>query len=602
MTKRAIIYARVSTDEQAKSGNGLEYQIGQCQAFATTNGYSVIEIVTDDYTGKTAFRPGMNALLEMLTSHRIDVVIIHRTDRLGRRAAVQDLLEGEIEARGAGIEYVTGKYDRSTAGGRFVRRVIGAADELDYDNIVEKLREHKYEAARRGSVVATRAPYGYSYVKQKGENGKTITQLAINEEEAQIVRMLFEWCAYGGIDGKPITLGAISKRLSDMGVPTRTDSRKRKTADGYWAPSTVRFLLKSEVYLGRWHYRKSKSVAVPGQDESVAIPAPRENWIYVPVPAIIDESTYQAAQERLKVNKEQALAQWKRKYTYLFSGMITCAACKSAYCGNPGSEKRWFRYYCMGKRKRPTAKCTSPLVMEHILDEAIWPWIEEVVTNPDQVLETLQQRQQTINEQNAHVQSMIAMTDKLIIEKRAERERVMALYKKGKLDEERWEQEDAQCAQELVGYEKERVALEARLVQSEYTPDYIADVQEVCARIAKGLANFTREERRAAYELLRLRIQIAVEDGEKVAYVECELDTERLNLSTKRSIVNTRSRSRATCPRRVRWSSGSKTRRRCTVADRSMAARVLLLCARRSALSLPRPSADLARPRGHTRR
>ncbi len=249
--------------------------------------------------------------------------------------------------------------------------------------------------------------------------------------------MIFEWCAYGDIDGKPLTLAAILKRLSDLGVPTRTDSRNRKTADGYWAPSTVRFLIKSEVYLGRWHYRKSKSVAVPGQDVSVAVPAARDNWICVPVPAIIDEATYRAAQERLTANKEQALAQWKRKHTYLFSGMITCAACNSAYCGNPGADKRWFRYYCMGKRKRPIVKCTSPLVMERVLDEAIWPWIEEVVTNPDRVLATLQQRQQAISEQNAHVQSMIAMTTKLIAGKRAERERVMALYKKGKLDDER---------------------------------------------------------------------------------------------------------------------------------------------------------------------
>ncbi len=75
--------------------------------------------------------------------------------------------------------------------------------------------------------------------------------------------------------------------------------------------------------------------------------------------------------------------------------------------------------------------------MERVLDEAIWPWIEEVVTNPDRVLATLQQRQQAISEQNAHVQSMIAMTTKLIAGKRAERERVMALYKKGKLDDER---------------------------------------------------------------------------------------------------------------------------------------------------------------------
>ena len=163
MSNRAVIYARVSTDERAGTGYGLSYQIDQCISYAMQHKYTINQDpITEDYSGNTAFRPGINTLLTYIEAYHIDVVIMHRTDRLGRCASVQDTLEAEIEARGARIEYVMSHFDRTTDIGRLMRRVQGTFDQCDYENIITRLKEHKAEAARRGSIIGGRPPYGYS--------------------------------------------------------------------------------------------------------------------------------------------------------------------------------------------------------------------------------------------------------------------------------------------------------------------------------------------------------------------------------------------------------------------------------------------------------
>jgi hypothetical protein len=138
------------------------------------------------------------------------------------------------------------------------------------------------------------------------------------------------------------------------------------------------------------------------------------------------------------------------------------------------------------------------------------------------------QRQQEADDQNARIHNLIAATDRLIAEKKAEQVRVLALYKKGKLDEERWEVEDAICQREIASHQADKAQLTARLVRDYYTPEYLTDVKAACEAIAVGFDHFTKEEKRSTYELLDLTAQLAVEDGYKIAHAECVIDAQRL--------------------------------------------------------------------------
>jgi site-specific DNA recombinase len=548
--KRAVIAARVSTEDQKEEGYGLPEQIEKCLEYIHQRGYTLVTstgyasaglevipgVYQEDYTGKTPFRPAIMQLQEDIEKHRIQVIVLHRTNRLGRRSSVQRVLEADFKARGVAVEYVTAKFDTDNHYGRFIRNVAGDVDELDYENIIYQLKGGREQAVKQGSVMVSRPPYGYRTVKVRAENGKLITVLEIDEEEARIIRLIFTWYVYGDDGEQPLAITAIAKRLTAMRVPTRWDtavSRKgeaglprRKLPMGTWDGTTVHAILTRETYVGRWAYKKTRQKPLPGGDASRTVPAPREEWLWVAVPAIIDEELFAAAQDRAKHNV--TMARRHRKFTYLFTGMVTCDKCKKAFCGTNGT-RRPPEYRCSSKRGRPsTTKCDMPQFWEEEIDAVVWPWIQEIVSNPDKVDETLAERQRQSEEQNGHLLSLIATSERLIAEKKAEQQRVMLLFKKGKLDEERWEAEDTQCQREIVEQEAERAKLLARLTKSYYTPEYLRDVKAACAHIAKGLNNFTREEKREAYDLLNLTARFAVEDGLKVVHVECLLDAKKL--------------------------------------------------------------------------
>ena len=97
-----------------------------------------------------------------------------------------------------------------------------------------------------------------------------------------------------------------------------------------------------------------------------------------------------------------------------------------------------------------------------------------------------------------------------------------------KLDADRWEVEDHECQRKITEQEAQKAQLDATLIHTYYSPEYIRDVKESCAHIAEGMDNFTRDEQRETFDLLDLHGRFAIEDGEKVVYVECILDARRL--------------------------------------------------------------------------
>ena len=114
-TKRAVIYARVSTDEQAK-GYSLTTQVDACHHYATERGYQVQSVFKDDYTGASLDRPALNALRVHLESNDTQVVIVYDIDRLARKSIYQALLEEEFRRLGAVTEYVIGQYEDTDEG------------------------------------------------------------------------------------------------------------------------------------------------------------------------------------------------------------------------------------------------------------------------------------------------------------------------------------------------------------------------------------------------------------------------------------------------------------------------------------------------------
>jgi site-specific DNA recombinase len=503
----AAIYARVSTDEQGK-GFSLSTQVKQCLAAAEQKGYTISSdyIFEDQFTGASMERPGLDRLRRLAQSGAIERVFVLETDRLARKAAYIVLIEEEFEKLRAPIEYVLEQYDNSPEG-MLQRSIRGVIAEYEKAKTRQRSLRNKKERIERGFVlVGVMAPYGYSYVK-----GQHQGWLQINEEEARIVRLIFEWYVYGDDLGQKLGSCAIAARLSQMGVPTRFDAQgktKRRKQGGTWSISTVKHILQNETYAGVWHYGKHQRTA-----HSTHARRNRDEWMPVSVPAIITRELYEAAQRQSQINLVRAKR--NSRYSYLLQGRLSCPTCGRAFhceadTRDQATTGNRFYYRCPGQRRAYSddfAHCScSRSLRADVWDERVWKRLEGVLKNPDRIMNEVRTRTELVDEEVGKLQGWLDTLEgkiEQIVEKRA-RLVDMALDTElsSALTKEMLTEKAKQLADEQRRYEYEAAQLRTRKEKAaEATPDE-EGIRRTCAKISSGIDMFTADDRRAVIEML----------------------------------------------------------------------------------------------------
>lgn len=257
MMRKAVIYARVSTEEQSK-GYSLQTQIESCKQYAIERGHTICQVFPEDYSGATIDRPELNHLRDYIAQERIEVVVIYDVDRLARRSIYQALIEEEFARAGATAEYVIGQYE-DTDEGRLQKQIRASIAEYEKAKILERSKRGKRGKAQSGFVVVgSRPPYGYRVVSEPHK-----AWFEVDEEEAAIVQLVYDWYLHGDEARGPLSMNAIAKKLTAMAVPTRADKQPhfhKRFGIGIWAGAMVRKILKNVTYTGIWYYGKTKMI------------------------------------------------------------------------------------------------------------------------------------------------------------------------------------------------------------------------------------------------------------------------------------------------------------------------------------------------------
>lgn len=237
------IYARVSTEEQAKKGFSLEDQIKECRKKAKTD--EVMEYIDRGVSGEILDRHVLTKLRNDVKDALITKVICLDPDRLSRKLINQLIITDEIEKRGVKLVFVNGEYTKTPEGNLFYS-MRGAIAEFEKAKINERMSRGRKEKARQGKVMRNFQIYGYDYDKQQGK-------IIINEE-AKIVRLIFELFTQPNsmVEG----INGIAKYLTSKGIPTKRGAKVRHR-------QVVRQLLMNRVYMGefyqnRWNTRNAR--------------------------------------------------------------------------------------------------------------------------------------------------------------------------------------------------------------------------------------------------------------------------------------------------------------------------------------------------------
>ncbi len=392
--KLAVIYARVSSARQ-KEEHAIVSQTEALRAFALQQGYSVPdEWIFEDqgYSGATLVRPGLEGMRDLAAQGQIDAVLVYSPDRLSRKYAYQVLLIEEFARNDVQTIFIKTP-QTATPEDQLLLQFQGMIAEYERAQILERSRRGKRHRALQGVVnVLCGAPYGYRYIR-KSEHAPA--SYAIIDAEAAVVRMVYDRYTVRGL-----SIGAITRLLNENGIPTR----KRVSR---WERSTVWAMLRNPAYKGTACFNKTKlsrrqRVTRPirlrggiAPRDSASHERPRDEWIEIPVPAIITEETFALAAERLQANKDHAP---RRTITpSVVQGLVSCRKCGYGLyrTATRTSARKIYYYRCLGSdawRHLGGPVCDSKPVRQDLLDELIWREIVKLVENPQLVEEELERR------------------------------------------------------------------------------------------------------------------------------------------------------------------------------------------------------------------
>jgi DNA invertase Pin-like site-specific DNA recombinase len=190
--KRAVLYCRVSTIEQAEEGNSLSTQEKTCREYANKNGYQVVEVFIErGESAKTANRTELQKMLGFCAQKKngITAVIVYKIDRLSRNTDDYSQLRILLKRYGVSIKSTTEQIE-DTPVGRFMENTMANIAQFDNDVRAERCSNGMRDAMREGRYVWS-APVGYSNIRVAGK--ATIGP----NEMAPLVLRAFELVATG---------------------------------------------------------------------------------------------------------------------------------------------------------------------------------------------------------------------------------------------------------------------------------------------------------------------------------------------------------------------------------------------------------------------
>jgi site-specific DNA recombinase len=381
----AAIYARVSSARQKKDET-IGSQTAALREHAAQARLDVPqEWVFEDegHSGATLVRPALEALRDLVAQGCVDVVLVYSPDRLARKFAYQALLLEEFARAGVRAEFVKGPRGDSPEDQLLVQ-FQGMFAEYEKAQLMERYRRGKAHRARCGSVnVLGGAPFGYRYVPKTADSGASYE---IVDHEAVIAAELFRRYTDDGA-----SIADLTRWLTSENVPTRTGKAR-------WDRSVVWGMLRNPAYAGTAVFGKTQVLQEsPGLNRrarlegrsvpraSKTVDRPREEWIEIPVPAIVTAETFGRAAQRLADNKRYAAR--NTKVPSLLQGLAACSACGYGYyrTSTRTTNKKIYYYRCLGSddyRYEGGRVCGNQPVRADYLDEVVWDHITALLADP----------------------------------------------------------------------------------------------------------------------------------------------------------------------------------------------------------------------------
>ena len=400
MERRVALYLRVSTTRQAEKDLSIPDQRRQAEAYCEAKGWVIVaEYVEPGASATDDRRPAFQRMINdaCAAAQPFDVVLVHSLSRFFRDAVNSGLYQRKLEKHGVEVVSITQDFGND-ATGRFVKQIVAAADELSSaENAKHTLRAMK-ENARQGFWNGLRPPIGYRVVEAERRGDKIKKRLKIDPAEAEILRLIFDLYRHGDGRNGPLGIKAIVTHLNNKGLRQRKGSR--------FTTKTVHEILTRTTYAGRHYFNRRHCKT--GKTK------PRDEWIEMAVPAIIDPAVFEEVQARLASRRPENTPPRVVNGPTLLTGLAICAACGGGMTLRTGKGGRYRYYACATCMRKGKTACKGRSLPMGLLDDLVIDALLDRLLTPDRVAQLISGLTERVaNDSNARQARLKALNKKL---------------------------------------------------------------------------------------------------------------------------------------------------------------------------------------------
>lgn len=339
--EKAVVYVRVSTEEQKKTGISLKAQEITCRKKAEEMGYkSVLTIKDEGKSAGTVNRAGLQKIIQMCKNKEIEIIFTIHSDRLARNTEDHLMLQRLFKENDVKIVYVLQPdLDCNTATGKTMDTIVAAFNEMQRNITREKTMNALQQKVEEGWFPGV-APLGYKNVKNPKFNRGEISKRIIipDPKTASFIVKMFKLYATGDYN-----VYDLLDILYKQGLRS-----KRGNKPPY---SRIYESLKNPIYIGELHWG---GIVVKKAKHKPLI----DKWTFGQVQLILDGHNNHACR--------------KRKYSFLLRGFLYCTRCGKRFTAEWHTKKSGLKfayYHCPQRYGCKLSKYVETEILEQQVEE-----------------------------------------------------------------------------------------------------------------------------------------------------------------------------------------------------------------------------------------
>lgn len=364
-------YVRVSSSTQASEDKySIPEQKDILNSICTKNNWNPVFFEDIGVSGGTIrLRPQFKKMLKACSDSIFEKVLVTDQDRLTRNVGDLQYIKDIFIKNKINLVVNGNILDFNDEDDDFISDVHGIFSKRERRIIARRTATGKYQKAKQGKIPTAgyNIPYGYKRDDQ--------SRIVIDEEEARVVRMIFNWIA-----NKGLSCYKIAEKLNTLGIPTRSKSygkiiRSRinnKIYKAKWTRSSVNHIVRKELYYQDKYKYTSKYYEEP---------------VFIDKEPIISKKLFEKARNQSTKNK--SFHGRKATALYILRGKMRCMKCGRAYVGSrwhsSKSGKTRYYYRDLGKSNKIREyeeKCTSASIKKDLIENIVKNDIKKFLVNP----------------------------------------------------------------------------------------------------------------------------------------------------------------------------------------------------------------------------